>query len=170
MHIVVVDDDFACVCRGTLHIPGSYSYFHRSRQCGLPYIALAWPSWLAHFWTDVPMVSDLLFNCTGSVVVEMVRYSYGILTWDWYNYNIATTNLSIPGVLTLAKNVTLKLCNIIYQVWIRCISVLHDTDAIHQVSGLVKLHQAISSERARGSGHIHRVYNRYFAIPSATRL
>ena len=58
---------------------------------------------------------------------------------------------------------------IIYQVWIRRISILQDIDAIHQVSGLVNLHQAISSERARGDGRLHRFYNRYFAIFLATR-
>jgi len=72
--------------------------------------------------------------------------------------------------LSCAKKVTLKLWNIIYEVWIRRNSVLHDTDAIHQVSGIAKLHQAISLEHTRGLGHLHRVYNRYYAIPLATLL
>jgi len=72
--------------------------------------------------------------------------------------------------LSWAKKFTLKLWNIIYQEWIRRNSVLHDTDAIIQVSGIAKLHQAISLKHSRGLGHLHRVYNRYFAIPLVTLL
>ena len=49
-------------------------------------------------------------------------------------------------------------------------SVLYETDVIHQVSGIAKLHEAISLEHTRGLGHLHRLYNRYFAIPLATLL
>jgi len=48
--------------------------------------------------------------------------------------------------------------------------ILHETDAIHCVSGLAQLQQAITAEQSRGPGHLHRVYNRHFGHPTLTAL
>ena len=63
-----------------------------------------------------------------------------------------------------------KLWNIVYQIWIHRNSILHGTEAIHQVSGLAKLQQAITTKHARGPGHLHRVYNSYFSDPLQSLL
>jgi len=65
--------------------------------------------------------------------------------------------------ISWARKVTLKLWNIMYQ--IQRNSILHETEAIHQVSGLTKLQQAITTKHTRGPGHLHRVYNSYFSSP-----
>jgi len=72
--------------------------------------------------------------------------------------------------ISWAKKVTLKLWNIIYQIWTSRNSILHETDAIDRVSGLAQLQQAITAEHARGPGHLHRVYNRYFRHPTLPAL
>jgi len=72
--------------------------------------------------------------------------------------------------ISWAHKVTLKLWNIVYQIWIHRSSILHETEAIHQVSGLAKLQQAITTEHARGPGHLHHVYNSYFSTPLQSLL
>ncbi len=57
-----------------------------------------------------------------------------------------------------------------YQIWMNRNSILHESEAINKVSGLAKLQQAITTEHARGPGHLHRVYNRYFRIPLPSLL
>jgi len=70
--------------------------------------------------------------------------------------------------ISWAKKVTLKLWNVIYQIWTSRNAFLHETGAIDRVSGLAQLQQAIAAEHARGPGYLHRVYNRYFrnSLPS----
>ena len=60
---------------------------------------------------------------------------------------------------------TLKLWNIIYQIWTSRNAFLRKTGAINRVSGLAQLQQAITAEHARGPGYLHQVYNRYFRNP-----
>ena len=61
--------------------------------------------------------------------------------------------------ISWAKKVTLKLWNIIYQIWTSRNAFLHETRAIDCVSGLAQLQQAITTEHARGPGYLHQVYN-----------
>jgi len=72
--------------------------------------------------------------------------------------------------ISWARKVTLKLWNIMYQIWIHLNSILHETDAIHQVSGLAKLQYAITTKHSRGPGHLHHVYNSYFSTPLQSLL
>jgi len=48
----------------------------------------------------------------------------------------------------MGKKVTLKLWNIIYQIWMSRNAFLHETGAIDRVSGLAQLQQAITAEHA----------------------
>ena len=70
----------------------------------------------------------------------------------------------------MGKKVTLKLWNIIYQIWTSRNAFLHETGAIDRVSGLAQLQQAITAEHARRPGYLHQVYNRYFRHPLPSLL
>jgi len=72
--------------------------------------------------------------------------------------------------ISWAKKVTLKLWNIIYQIWTSRNAFLHETGAIDRVSGLSQLQQAITAKHARGPGYLHQVYNRYFRNPLPSLL
>jgi len=89
----------------------------------------------------------------------------------WCSCNTAykSENSRKTGI-SWARKVTLKLWNIMYQIWIHCNYILHETEAIYQVSGLAKLQQAITTEYTRGPGHLHRVYNSYFSTPLQSLL
>ena len=70
-----------------------------------------------------------------------------------------TSEASRKTGISWAKKVTLKLWNIIYQIWTSHNWILQETGAINRVSGLAQLQQAITAEHAQGPGYLHRVYN-----------
>jgi hypothetical protein len=70
--------------------------------------------------------------------------------------------------ISWAKKITIKLWKIISQIWMNRNSILHESEAINQVSGLAKLQQAITTEHARGPGHLHRqsLFSNAVTLPS----
>ena len=64
-----------------------------------------------------------------------------------------------------ASNLTKKLWNITYQLWIHRNKALHDTDQIHILSGLPQLKTAITADYTAGFQDLPSVYSSYFYIP-----
>ena len=63
-----------------------------------------------------------------------------------------------------------KLWNITHQLWIQRNDVLHNTDAIHALSGIIPLKATITLEHTLGPIHLPGVYSSYFHIPLTTLL
>ena len=63
-----------------------------------------------------------------------------------------------------------KLWNITHQLWIQRNDVLHNTDAINALSGIVPLKATITLEHALGPINLPGVYSSYFHIPLLSLL
>ena len=64
-----------------------------------------------------------------------------------------------------AATVTTKMWNILIQIWQHRCAILHNTNAIHQLSGLEQLHTAIIAEYALGQGDLPGPYSSFFHTP-----
>ena len=64
-----------------------------------------------------------------------------------------------------ATNVTRKLWNITYQLWLHHSDALHNTKAIHALSGLVPLKWSTTAEYVPGKDNLPSVYSFYFHMP-----
>ena len=64
-----------------------------------------------------------------------------------------------------AATVTKKMWKILLQLWQRRCAMLHNTNAVHQLSGLEQLHTAITAEYAIGKGDLPGPYSSFFHTP-----
>ena len=66
---------------------------------------------------------------------------------------------------TWAKQLSIKLWAITFNLWKHRNQVLHDTDAIHQLSGMDLLKQAITAEYTLGQDELPMPYSPFFYLP-----
>jgi len=64
-----------------------------------------------------------------------------------------------------ASHLIKKLWNITHQLWLHRNKALHNTDKIHELSGLPQLKLSISSEYITGLQQLPSVYSSYFYTP-----
>ena len=69
-----------------------------------------------------------------------------------------------------ASNVIKKVWNITHQLWLHRNKALHDTDKIHELSGLAQLQTAIKAEFIAGLQQLPSVYSSYFNTPLSALL
>ena len=66
---------------------------------------------------------------------------------------------------TWGSNLIKKLWNITHQLWLQRNDVLHNTEAIHELSGISPLRDTIIQEHGLGLDHLPGVYSTYFHLP-----